>query len=72
MVYLTGGADIFMLGAVAFVYNKNPSLLVNQLPSVDLCVTSVASIQGVFSMMITAKWPKPLEVVSTCLEILVK
>lgn len=61
VVYLTGGANSFMLGVVVLVYNKNPSLLVNQLPSVDLCVTSVASIQGVFSMMVTTKLPKSLK-----------
>jgi hypothetical protein len=64
VAYLTVGGAFCMQLAVIFEYYKNPPLRVNPLPSVDLSVTFLASMLGVFSMMVTAM---PLEVLSPTL-----
>lgn len=54
VAYLTVGGAFTMQLAIVFEYYKNPTLRVNQLPSVDLSVTFLASVMGIFSMMVTA------------------
>ncbi|XP_078154640.1 uncharacterized protein LOC144550011 [Carex rostrata] len=58
VAFLTVGGAFSMQLAIIFEFYKNPSLMVNQLPPIDLSVTFLASVLGVFSMMVTAM---PLE-----------